>query len=78
MLTETERQFAGIAVDGPGLDNPTDGVVWIPIAELANVRHVWIRPNTRHPPTKFIMEGLAAVLLRARTRGCEPDATFGP
>ena len=65
----------GFALYSNDLDNPTGGIVRIPIARLESARSVWIQPRTDHYPVEFPIAGLAAALDSERAAGCT-DAAF--
>lgn len=67
---------SGAAIDGPGLDNPTGGVVWIPIDEVAHAHNVRIRAGTRGQGRLFRLVGFASMLDAAHRLGCSSDASF--
>lgn len=67
---------AGVPIDGPGLDNPTGGWVWISLDEVRQARNVAIRANERGRTHNFPMKGLAAMLDAAPRLGCASDASF--
>lgn len=67
---------SGAVIDGPGLDNPTGGVVWIPIDEVARARDVRIRTGTRGQGRLFRLAGFTSMLDAAHRLGCSTDASF--
>lgn len=67
----------GVDVEGPGLDDPTDGVVWVPIDELRGTRIVAVRANGRHDGRIFALRGFEAMRDAAQRLGCRSKADFG-
>lgn len=63
----------GVPMDGPGLRNPTGGIVWLPIDEVRSAQAVTIRPAPRDRPRTFATTGLAATLDSAARQGCGFD-----
>lgn len=61
---------AGVHVVGPGLDDPTSGIVWIPQTELASARSVSIRLGAKDRPRSFMLEPITSSIADAETRGC--------
>lgn len=61
---------AGVAIDGPGLDNPTGGIVWLPEADVARVAEVTIRPTRKARLRTFHLGGFAPLRDAARRLGC--------
>jgi hypothetical protein len=66
----------GVAIDGPALDNPTGGWVWIPTEEVKSAHVVAIRADDHKPIRHFRMGGFADMLGTARRLGCSSDDTF--
>jgi hypothetical protein len=58
-----------IEVDAP-LENPSAGVVALPLSQLAGVRRVDIRANLKSAPRAFDVSGVPAVLQFERTEAC--------
>ncbi|MGI9169578.1 MAG: hypothetical protein ACR2FH_05280 [Caulobacteraceae bacterium] len=67
---------AGANLPGASLDNPTSGLVILPLSALAGGHMVTIRPTPRSSPRAFYIDGLAEALAAAEVRGCVPDAAF--
>ncbi len=63
---------AGVAIDGPGLDDPTDGIVWLPEADVSAVNEVTIRPTRKARPQTFHLGDFAALANAVRRLGCWP------
>ena len=61
---------SGAAIDGPGLDDPTGGIVWLPEGDLAGVREVAIRPTVQSRVRVFRLRGFAELAGAARRLGC--------
>ncbi len=60
----------GVTVEGPGLDNPTGGIVWLPEDELRNVESVAIRATPRGRVRTFTVRGYQTLASAARRLGC--------
>lgn len=58
---------------GASLDNPTDGIVWIPFSKLKEADHVTIQPRPDRKPHLFSLGNVAALLDYARELGCSPE-----
>ena len=67
---------AGAQIDGPGLDDPTGGTVWIPVDEVRDARIVTIRLAASARLRAFRMRGFTSMLDAARRLGCASDADF--
>jgi len=67
---------AGVALDGPGLDNPTGGWVWIPLAEVEQAHSVAIRARNHGRVRTFRLAGFDAMLAGAKRSGCGADDAF--
>lgn len=67
---------AGVSMDGPALDNPTAGTVWLPLAKVEHADTVRIRVGTRGRCHAFHIRGLAAMRDAANRLGCGSDASF--
>ena len=65
-----------VAVDGGNLDNPTDGVVWVPARALEEANHIAIQANERARPVTFHLRGFAGLRDIARDMGCAPESRF--
>jgi hypothetical protein len=65
-------------IDGPGLDNATGGIVWIPASALSSANRVAIQPRPERRVRDFHLRGFAGLLTIARQRGCNPEARFVP
>lgn len=67
---------AGVAIDGPDLDNPTGGWVWIPLTEVEQAHDVAIRASDHSHVRNFRPAGFATMLVEARRSGCDSDDAF--
>jgi hypothetical protein len=65
-----------VSIDGPGLDNPTGGWVWIPLGEVLAATTVAIRADDRGHIFQFSLAPLGPVLASAQRAGCASDAAF--
>ena len=66
----------GVPMDGASLDNPTDGIVWIPASALRDVNRVAIQPNERRRPEAVPLRGFEGLHDIARDMGCAPESRF--
>ena len=64
----------GFAVESGGLDNPSDGLVTIPLARLTSAHMIAVRPRPGDEPRLYKIDGLARALDKAASLGCSPDA----
>jgi len=67
---------SGAAIDGGGLDNPTGGIVWIPIDEVTSANSVRIRPGGDGKESVFRLTGFSRMRDAAHRLGCVSDASF--
>jgi hypothetical protein len=65
-----------VSIEGLGLDNPTVGWVWIPLAEVLTARTVAIRADDRGHIYRFSLAPLGPVLASGQRAGCTSDAAF--
>jgi hypothetical protein len=66
----------GVQLEGDSLENPTGGLVILPIEDLANIHTVTIRPTPKSTPRTFGIDGLTDAVANAVAHGCDPDAGF--
>jgi len=66
----------GTPIDGPGLDDPTGGFVWLPLSILRDVSRIAIQGRPDRRPEAFHLRGFAGLHDTARTRGCSTDQQF--
>jgi hypothetical protein len=59
-----------IAEVGAPLENPSAGFVALPVARLASIKRVDIRPNIKSPPQSFDVSGVPAVLRLEQAKSC--------
>ncbi len=57
-------------MDRTPLDNPSDGLVAVPLAAVVGVAHIDIRANAKTRPVGFDLTGLPAVLKAQAAQGC--------
>ena len=74
---EAELAGLGFALHNDDLDNPSGGLVRIPVHRLASAGAVQIEAAPGRRPVKFRIGGLAAALDAARAAGCS-EADFKP
>lgn len=65
-----------IEIDAGPLENPTAGVVYIPVDDLAGARTVTIRARQSSRARAFKLSGFERALATARANGCDPDQSF--
>lgn len=65
-----------VIIEGPGLDNPTGGWVWVPLTEVLAAKTVVIRADDRGHIYQFSLAPLGPVLASAQRAGCTSDAAF--
>lgn len=58
------------------LENPTNGVVLIPIEEIGNAQLVSIRVDENSPVKRFKLSGFTKSLAVAKVNGCAVDENF--
>lgn len=58
------------------LENPTGGIVLIPVADLVGASVVTIRTSERSAPKRFNLKGFDEALAAARYNGCSSDEAF--
>jgi hypothetical protein len=63
-------------VDTGGMDNPSSGIVWIPMRLLADANSVVIEPRLDRRPQAFHFRGLKGLYDLAVEAGCVPDSRF--
>lgn len=66
----------GAGPSGASLENPTGGLVILPLSAFAGGHTVVIRPTPRARPRAFLVDGLTDVLANARQQGCASDTAF--
>ncbi|HZK98990.1 MAG TPA: hypothetical protein VFC47_03735 [Caulobacteraceae bacterium] len=67
---------AGAGPPGGSMDNPTGGLVILPLTAIGGGHTVTIRPTPGSWPRTFHLDGLADTLATAKLQGCAPDAVF--
>ncbi len=66
----------GATLPGASMDNPTGGLVILPLSALAGGHVITIRPTPRSRPRSFNIDGLGDALANAKARGCASEAAF--
>lgn len=66
----------GVSIDGPGLDDPTGGWVWIPLPEVERSNLVMVRAGDADRPRRYRMRGFIAMLEASHRLGCSADDSF--
>jgi hypothetical protein len=66
----------GTPMDTGGIDNPTEGRVWIPLSRLSGVNAVAIQPRLDRAQRVFHLRGFRGLYELAQARGCVPDVRF--
>jgi hypothetical protein len=67
---------ADVQFDRGGLDNPTAGIVWIPLGEVVSAKRVTLSCSDFSRPRVFVLGGFAPMLAAAKRLGCTSDADF--
>jgi hypothetical protein len=67
MINQDLRRI--VEVDAP-LENPSSGVVAVPVSRLTGISQVSIRPNVHMAPQTFDVSALPAVLQLEASQGC--------
>jgi hypothetical protein len=62
--------MADADIDGPGLDDPTGGVMWLPTELVRTAREVTVRLHDRGDARMFRLQGLDPMLAAADRLGC--------
>ena len=66
----------GATLPGASLENPTGGLVILPVSAMAGGHTIVIRPTPRSQPRAFWIDGLTDIVANARQQGCASDAAF--
>lgn len=66
----------GATLSGKSMDNPTEGMVMIPLASFKGAHVIVIRTLNTKRPIVFSVDGLNDVLGTARNLGCDLDHSF--
>lgn len=66
----------GARVAGRSMDNPTDGLVMLPVSALQQAQTVTIRPTPKRRPKRFAIGGFADALRAGVAQGCDPQTGF--
>ena len=66
----------GVQLEGDSLENPTGGLVILPVEDLVSVHSVTIRPDPKSTPRTFGVDGLSDAIANAVSHGCDPDSGF--
>jgi hypothetical protein len=66
----------GTPIDTGGMDDPTRGIVWIPLSRLAAVNAISIQPRRDRAQRTFHISGFRGLYEEAIARGCTPDSRF--
>ena len=64
----------GFSVEAGGLDNPSEGLVRVPVERLDGALVIAVQPRPNARPSLFKIAGLAEALAKAEAAGCEADA----
>ena len=65
----------GTPIDTGGIDNPTQGIVWIPLSRLGGVNAITIQPRPDRAQRVFHIGGFRGLYEAAIARGCT-DSRF--
>ena len=66
----------GVPMEAEGLDNPTDGIVWVPALQLGATSRITVQPDERKRPVTYSLEAFAKLRDAARAMGCVPEQRF--
>lgn len=66
----------GTPMDGPGLEDPTGGFVWLPLSTLQGVNRVVVQATPDRRPKAFLLRGFVQLLNFARSQGCPADQNY--
>ena len=66
----------GAPLDFGGMDNPSGGVVWLPLSVLADANAVMIQPRPDRGARTFHFRGLKGLHQLGLEQGCAPDIRF--
>ena len=61
----------GAPFNGPNLNNPSDGAVYIPADDVGNARQVSIKPNSKMTHRVFGLTGLSQAIEAAKGQNCD-------
>lgn len=62
----------GTPMDRGSVENPAQGLVWLPLRRLDEVTSVEIAPQPGRPPRRFNFRGLKGLYQTALSQGCTP------
>jgi hypothetical protein len=71
-----ELTWLGVPLEPASLDNPTDGIVWLPADRLEGAGRIAIQTDERKRPVTYTLNGFAKLRDAARTMGCAPERRF--
>jgi hypothetical protein len=71
-----ELVHLGTPIDTGGIDNPTQGIVWIPLSRLEGANAIVIQPRPDRAQRTFHFAGFRGLYEDAVARGCTPDSRF--
>ncbi len=66
----------GTPIDTGGIDNPSQGIVWIPLSRLQGVNSIAIQAREDRVPRTFRVGDFIALYEEAIARGCVPGSRF--
>lgn len=66
----------GARVPARSMDNPTDGLVMLPLSALQQAQTVTIRPTPKRRPQRFAIGGFSDALRAGVAQGCAPETGF--
>ena len=64
----------GVPMDQGGMEDPYQGIVWVPLDSLRNARTIAIVAQPGHREQRFALDGAAQLHDRATAIGCSPDS----
>lgn len=60
----------GARITTEPIDNPSRGLVVLPVSDLLDVDNIWIRATANTPPRRFVVSGLRDVMAKEQTATC--------
>ena len=67
---------SGAPIDRGGVENASEGIVWIPFSRLVGNQSIAIQARTDRPARTFRFRGLEELYTQAVGLGCFPDSRF--
>ncbi len=74
---EIELAHLGFTLNADHLNNPSGGLVRIPVKRVTGAREVSVKTERQRHPESFRIEGLDKALAAAKAAGCKDDSFEG-